>query len=331
MAAGIIAQRQPQRQSQETDFMRKLFAALATLCWAAAAGAAQPAYGPELQGFDYPFPLQHYAFTSQRQPVAMAFMDIAPAVPNGRTVVLLHGKNFCAATWEGTARALSAAGFRVIMPDQIGFCGSTKPQAYQFTFQQLAANTHALLAQRGVARAVLIGHSMGGMLAMRYALMYPDSLERLVVVNPLGLQPPRAGATYSTLDENYARELKTSFATIKAYQLGSYYHNEWRPEYDRWVTMLAGLNAGPGKERVAWNQAQTSEMIATQNFAWEFDRIGVPTSLLIGSIDRFAEGAEAAAAKIPQAKLIRFDDLGHSPHVEAPQRFMQALLTELAR
>jgi pimeloyl-ACP methyl ester carboxylesterase len=310
--------------------VKNILLALILAC-AAVARAAQPAFGPELQGFEYPFALQHYEFATQRQQVSMAYMDVAPATPNGRTVVLLHGKNFCGATWEGTARALSAAGFRVIVPDQIGFCSSTKPSAYQFTFQQLAANTHTLLAQRGVERAVLIGHSMGGMLAMRYALMYPDAVERLVVVNPLGLQPPRPGATYSTVDENYARELKTSFETIKSYQLGSYYHNEWRPEYDRWVTMLAGLNAGPGKERVAWNQAQTSDMIATQNFAWEFDRIRVPTSLLIGSLDRFAEGAEAAAAKIPQARLIKFEDLGHSPHVEAPQRFMAALLAELGR
>ena len=52
-----------------------------------------------------------------------------PAQPNGHTVVLLHGKNFCSATWEGSIQALSGAGYRVIAPDQIGWCKSTKPAA----------------------------------------------------------------------------------------------------------------------------------------------------------------------------------------------------------
>ena len=106
-----------------------------------------PAYGPELEGFDYPFPVQHFAFSSQRQSLQMAYLDVKPDHPNGRTAVLLHGKNFCSATWEPTIRDLVAAGYRVIAPDQIGFCKSSKPAAYQFTFKELAGNTHALLAK----------------------------------------------------------------------------------------------------------------------------------------------------------------------------------------
>ena len=76
-------------------------------------------------------------------------MDVPPAKPNGQAVVLLHGKNFCAATWQATIAVLSAAGYRVIAPDQIGFCKSSKPAHYQFTFQQLAGQ-HAGAA--GLAR-----------------------------------------------------------------------------------------------------------------------------------------------------------------------------------
>ena len=57
----------------------------------------------------------------------MAYMDVKPAAPNGHIVVLLHGKNFCAATWQGTIATLTAAGYRVIAIDQIGFCKSSKP------------------------------------------------------------------------------------------------------------------------------------------------------------------------------------------------------------
>jgi hypothetical protein len=61
----------------------------------APARADQPsAYGPELEGFEYPFTTERFSFPSQGQTVSMTFMDVAPNKPNGRTVVLLHGKNF---------------------------------------------------------------------------------------------------------------------------------------------------------------------------------------------------------------------------------------------
>src|SRR5215471_3616652 len=144
---------------------------VATSATLGGAQADQAAYGPELEDFDYPFTVQRFGFSSQGQSLSMAFLDVAPDNPNGRTVVLLHGKNFCGATWEATIMELHAAGYRVIAPDQIGFCKSSKPGSYQFSFQQLARNTHALLAALGVNRATMIGHSTGGMLAVRYALM----------------------------------------------------------------------------------------------------------------------------------------------------------------
>ncbi len=106
---------------------------------------AGPRYGPELQGFDYPWPVRHFRFTSQGVALDMAYLDVMPAKPNGQTAVLLHGKNFCAATWRTTIVSLREAGYRVVAPDQIGYCKSTKPSHYQFSFQQLAANTRALL------------------------------------------------------------------------------------------------------------------------------------------------------------------------------------------
>src|SRR5262249_8106626 len=141
---------------------------------------------------------------------------------------------------------------------------------------------------------------------------------------------------------------KTSPETIKAYQLRFYYNGTWKPEYDKWVAMSAGLAAGPGKEMVALNQAQTSDMIFTQPVVHEFGRIAVPTLLMIGGTDRTAPGANRAppeiaqrlghyaelgrraAQAIPKAQLIAFPALGHSPQVEAPDQFHEALLRGLA-
>ena len=329
----------------------RLAAMVAALLIAASAARAEgPAgYGPELEGFEYPFPVERFAFESQRQTLAMGFMDIAPARPNGRTVVLLHGKNFCGATWDGTIARLADAGYRVIAPDQIGFCRSTKPAHYQYTFHQLATNTRALLASRGVERATIVGHSMGGMIAARYALMFPAGVDRLVMVNPLGLEDWKAeGVPYATVDQNYQGELRTTAETIRNYQLRYYYNGRWKPEYDRWVAMAAGLYSGSGRERVAWNQALTSDMIFTQPVVHEFGLIRVPTLLMIGGMDRTAPGearaapdvakrlgnypelGRRAARAIPGAALVEFPDLGHSPQVEAPTRFHEAFLKALA-
>lgn len=309
--------------------------------------AERPVYGPQLEGFDYPHEVRRFEFESQRQSLSMAYMDVAPAKPNGRTVVLLHGKNFCAATWESAISALTRSGYRVIAPDQIGFCKSSKPERYQFTLAQLADNTHALLQKLDVARTAVVGHSMGGMLAARYALQYPRHTERLVLVNPIGLEDWRAeGVPWRNVDAWYANELKTDFDSIRKYQQTVYYGGQWKPEYDRWVTMLAGMYAGPGRERVAWNQALTSDMVFNQPVLYEFPRIKVPATLLIGQRDRTAIGKDRAppeiaqqlgdypqlgkrAARLLRAELVEFDDLGHSPQVEAPERFNDALLRAL--
>ena len=304
-----------------------------------------PAYGPQLEGFDYPWPVSHFSFTSQGEALDMAYMDVTPAAPNGGVAVLLHGKNFCAATWQDSIAALSAAGYRVIAPDQIGFCKSTKPTHYQYSFQQLAANTHALLASLGIGRATIIGHSTGGMLGMRYALMYPDDVDELVLVDPIGLEDWKAkGVPWQGVDTWYRQELKTTADGIRNYERATYYAGTWDPRYERWVQMLAGLYRGPGRDIVAWNSALLYDMIYTQPVFYEFEQIKVPVLLMVGDKDTTALGknlvppsvgamlgnypvlAKAAASRFPRARLVEFPDLGHSPQIQAPDVFHKALL-----
>lgn len=324
---------------------------LLTLALPALAHAEGPAYGPELQGFDYPYTVKHFAFESQGKTLQMGYMDIAAnGKVNGRNVVLMHGKNFCGATWDSSIKALSDAGYRVIVPDQIGFCTSSKPENYQYSFQQLASNTHALLAKLGIQKASLLGHSTGGMLATRYALQYPGQVEQLALVNPIGLEDWKAlGVPYRTVDQWYERELKLSADGIRNYERSTYYGGRWKPEFDRWVDMLAGLNKGPGHTQVAWNSALIYDMIFTQPVFYEFKDLKMPTLLLIGTADTTAIGSDIAspavkakighydvlgkkvAQLIPQSTLIEFPGLGHAPQMEQPAQFHQALLGWLAK
>lgn len=327
-------------------FLSLFFACLT----ASSVSYANNVYGEHLEGFKYPYPLQYFNFSSQQQNLKMGYMDVQPKKPNGQTVVVFHGKNFCAATWEETINFLTQNGYRVIAPDQIGFCTSSKPDHYQYSFQQLAQNTHALLEKLGVKQPILLGHSTGGMLATRYALMYPQQTKLLAMVNPIGLEDWKAKRVpYRTIDQWYQRELKVSAESIKAYELKTYYQGVWKPEYDKWVDMLAGLNAGKGHEKVAWNSALIYDMIFTQPVYYEFPQLKVPTVLYIGTGDTTAIGSDIAppdvkqkigqysilgketAKMIPNAELIEFEGMGHSPQMQNPKMFHDALIGTLKK
>jgi pimeloyl-ACP methyl ester carboxylesterase len=305
----------------------------------------QSTFGQELEGFAYPYPVATFRFSSQRQELQMAYMDIAPVTPNGQTAVLFHGKNFCAATWKETIDVLSAHGYRVVAVDQIGFCKSSKPDRYQYTFQQLARNTHALLESLHVDSPILLAHSTGGMIAVRYALMYPRQTSKLVLVDPIGLEDWKAkGVPSISVDDWYARELQATADKIRKYEQTTYYGGTWKPDYEVWVDMLAGLNNGPGKSMVAWNSALLYDMIYTQPVLYEFGNIATPTLLIIGDKDttaigkdlatpavqatlgHYSELGKQAAARIPGATLVELPQSGHAPQLQEPDKFHEALL-----
>src|SRR6266478_2147014 len=135
---------------------------------AAPSPALQP-LGIGLEGIDYPYPVHHLDLTIEGQPLRMAYMDVAPAAaPNDKTVVLLHGKSFSGDYWAHTIATLTGQGYRVVVPDQIGFGKSSKPDI-RYHFDLLARNTKALLDSLGVTRAAIVGHSFGGMLSVYFA------------------------------------------------------------------------------------------------------------------------------------------------------------------
>lgn len=301
-----------------------------------------------LTNYEYPFQVKYFHLNSQQQDLTMAYMDVSPQKENGKTVVLLHGKNFNGAYWKTTIEALTDKGYRVIVPDQIGFGKSSKPIGYQFTFQQLSQHTKELLDELKVDRATVLGHSMGGILATRFTLMYPETVEKLVLENPIGLEDWKVVTPYVSIDQHYLNELRATYESTKAYQLASYYDNHWKPAYDEWVYLLTGWINHPEYPVVAWNNAQTADMIFTQPVLYEFQNIDVPTLLIIGTRDRTAIGKnnvkdEAVREKmglysilgketqkrIPHATLVELEHIGHLPHIEAFNQFIEPLLVFL--
>lgn len=297
-----------------------------------------------LDNYTYPYPVQYITLEIQKQSLVMAFMDVKPAAPNGTTVLLLHGKNFNGAYWEQTAKALAANGYRVVIPDQVGFGKSSKPAHLQYSFQLLAQNTKAVLDSLKIQSVTVLGHSMGGMLATRFALMFPERTAKLILANPIGLEDWKTKVPYAPVDKQFAKELKQDYDSLKQYQLKNYYHNTWKPAYDEWLNLLAGWTLSKDYPLIAWNSALTSDMIFTQPVCYEFENLKVPTLLIIGQADRTAIGKDAAPAgvketlgnypvlgrltqqKIKNSKLVELDGVGHLPHVEAFDRFIKAVM-----
>jgi pimeloyl-ACP methyl ester carboxylesterase len=305
---------------------------------------ASDAVDPDGTQFEYPYPVQFFALDNKMPPLRMAYLDVAPAQPNGRSVLLLHGKNFSAAAWASTIKLLSERGYRVIAPDQVGFGKSEKPPSYQYSFAALAANTRALLAKLGIERSAVVGHSMGGMLATRYALQYPQDVDKLVLVNPIGLEDYGALVPYRSVEAWYNDELKQTPDTIIAYQRNAYYAGEWKPEYEALASMQMRMTKHPEYARVAWTSALIYDMIVTQPVLYHFPQLAVPTGLIIGTRDRTALGkafakpevasmlgdytqlGKRARDAIPGAQLIEIEGAGHIPQVEAFDRYSEALL-----
>lgn len=305
------------------------------------------AYDKNLTSVQYPYPVHYIELENQNQKLQMAYMDIQSKKANGKNILLLHGKNFNGAYWEKTIKALSDNGYRIIVPDQIGFGKSTKPQNFQYSFHQLAENTKTILDKLNISKTAVLGHSMGGMLATRFALMYPKTTEKLILENPIGLEDYKLFSPYQNVEKNYQSELKNTYDSYKKYQLTFYYDNKWKPEYDRWLNMLAGWTLSEDYPAIAWNAALTSDMIFTQPVVYEFEKIKTPTLLIIGTRDRTAIGkanapkelqplmgrydqlGKTTAQKISGAQLVELDDVGHLPHIEVFNRFITPLLNFL--
>ena len=310
-------------------------------------GPHAPAIRPldaRLSGFAYPHPVKLHTVVDQQQELQLAYMDVHPSVPNGQTVLLLHGKNFSGAYWARTIESLQAAGYRVVVPDQIGFGKSSKPAHFQYTFHALAAHTLSLLDALDVERVSVVGHSMGGMLGTRLTLLAPEQVRRLALVNPIGLEDWQRHVPYRPVQAQYESELKSTPDSIRDYMREAYFAGTWKPAYEPLVEILGGWALGPDRERIAWTAALTSDMVFTQPVVHDLDQLHVPTLLIIGQRDRTAIGrawapdevkdhlgdyvtlGRRAATSIPGARLVELEGVGHMPQVEAFDAYAAALL-----
>ncbi len=326
--------------------MKKIILSLIAIALCVKVFAQPDTISITLDNVAYPYPVSYLPVQTDGQYLRMAYMDVKPTVAaNGKTVMLFHGKNFGGYYWTNVIRALTAKGYRVVVPDQLGFGKSSKAFIH-YSFHKLARFNKKLLDTLGIQKVYVLGHSMGGMLATRFALMYPEAVEKLLLENPIGLEDYHTFVPYLSAEEEYATELKTTPESVKKYYQTSYF-DEWKPEYDYLAKIGGNVSRSADFPRYAKVAALTYEMIYEQPVCYEFGLIKVPTVLLIGTNDntivgkallsdaekarhgKYAELAPATAKKIPNAKLITFDGVKHIPHWQIPERFMKALIDNL--
>ncbi|GAB3893265.1 alpha/beta hydrolase [Larkinella knui] len=291
-------------------------------------------------GVDYPYPVRFFNLTIESKPVRMAYMDVKPAQPNGKTVLLLHGKNFNGYYWKTVIHWLTTKGYRAIVPDQVGWGKSSHP-AIQYSFHRLAFNTKRLLDTLGIQQVTVLAHSMGGMLGTRFTLMYPGTVEKLVLENPIGLEDYKTFVPYQTIEQQYQKEKSATPESYRQYQKS--YYPVWKPAYDDLVRVQASDLKSPDFNAIAWSNAVTYQMIYEQPVCYEWGRLQAPTLLIIGQADRtvvgknllskeeqakhgrYPELGKQTVRQLKSGKLVELEGVGHIPHIQEPEPFFRAL------
>jgi pimeloyl-ACP methyl ester carboxylesterase len=281
----------------------------------------------------YPYPVSYLPLTLYGQDLRMAYMDVPPAgPPNGRTVVLFHGMNFGGFYFAGPIEVLRQQGFRVVVPDQIGFGRSSKP-IIPYNFHDMALNSRRLLESLQIAKVTIVGHSMGGMLAARFAASFPDITERAVIYDPIGLTDIRYERPWRSADDAY----KAAMAQTNDQRWQGFYANirryfpspgAWKPEYERYVRILYAPTLSGDWPRLAMVRSIYQQMLYLDPVVYDWAKIKVKTLVIGGEKDGadFPKLAKHVADTIPGAELVILPNLGHVPHLEAPDVFYPPLL-----
>jgi pimeloyl-ACP methyl ester carboxylesterase len=272
----------------------------------------------------YPFPVDYLPIRLGGKDYRMAYMDVSPSeIPNGQTAVLFHGLNFFAAAFEVTIEALRHEGFRVIAIDRLGFGRSSKPDIH-YNLHMPARHTKLLLDHLNIEHAAIVGHSMGGMVATRFASTYPEITSHVVMVNQIGLTDPRLGNEWMDPELAYERALATNYETVLRNHI-RYYPGGWKEEYLHWVQIQYGLTLSGDWPRMARVRAAQRMLIFEDPVAYEWQHIATKALVIGGAedqlVDDYPARARHVAEQLQNAELVLFPGIGHAPAFEIPDRF----------
>ena len=306
--------------------------------------AQEPPLGIALEGFQYPFPVSFLPVRINGEELRVAYMDVAPTGPaNGHAVLLLHGRNFPSSYWAPTIKALSEAGYRVVAPDQLGFGKSSKP-VFDYHFDDMAGTTAALLEKLQIAKVDVVGHSMGGMLAVRFTRNYPQKVDRLVLEAPIGLEDYRFYVLPIDTRHLIEREHNLSAADYRQ-QLMTNYSISLPPQaIEPFVEIRERVKQSGEYDRWLRSFVNSYQMIYREPVVHEIPLIAQETLFIMGANDHNAPGrafappearakmgqnaelAKELASRMRAARVSVVTGVGHLVHLEAEGQFNDLLL-----
>jgi len=252
----------------------------------------------------------------------------------GRPLLLVHGFTGARIDFADHLDALADAGWWVVAPDLRGHGESFQPaEESAYDLDAFAADVWALVDALGWERLVLLGHSMGGMIAQVAALARPEALDGLVLMDTthgpldldrdlaaLGAQIVRDGgmpAVKEVLDSMGDEGPLTTPAHLRLLAERPGYREEGDRKF---------LSCSP-----AMYAAMLGQLLDQTDRIDDLAGLDVPTLVIVGEQDRpFLDASEAMAAKIPGARLAVLPDAGHSPQFENPPAWREAMLAFLA-
>ncbi|MCF7549979.1 alpha/beta fold hydrolase [Pseudonocardia sp. WMMC193] len=257
---------------------------------------------------------------------------------SGPAIVLVHGIGDSSRTWTPVLERLARTHL-VIAPDLLGHGHSDKPRA-DYSVAAYANGIRDLLGVLGVTRATLVGHSLGGGVAMQFAYQFPDRTERLVLVGSGGAGPevnpvlramtlPGAAAALHALRLPTMRwQVGAAVGLMRA--LGTDLGHDAED-------MLRIVDALPdATSRAAFIRTLRAVVDWRGQVVTMLDRCyltrGMPTLLVWGGRDAIVpvEHGHRAHAAMPGSRFEIFDDAGHFPFHTSPERFTSLLEEFLA-
>jgi pimeloyl-ACP methyl ester carboxylesterase len=260
------------------------------------------------------------------------------AAGKGPVVLLVHGMAGSSVTWRHVMQALSQR-LTVVAPDLLGHGQSDKPRG-EYSLGAHTDTLRDLLDTLGHRRATFVGHSLGGGIAMQLAYQFPERCERLVLVNSGGLGR-EVSLILRLLTSPGAEYVLPLVCTPRLRDAGSLVAT--------WLAR-AGVRAAPASQEMWRSYASLADAATRQAFfrglrdvldlsgqavsalARLYRAARLPTLILWGAQDTFIPVSHAVAAHqaIPGSRLEIFDGVGHYPHCEAPERFVEVLVDFIA-
>jgi len=266
----------------------------------------------------------------------VAYVELNKGGPKG-DIVFMHGLGSYLKFWYFQLDAFAADGWHVVAIDQPGYGKSEKPASFPYTMEAMADVVHEVGAQLGLVKPVLVGHSMGGQMALSYGLRYPDEVKALVLVAPAGFEEftAREKEWFHRAYNTALVKKQTEYGIWGTVALANF--SKFRPELHWLVEERVRVVSDPTFDQYAYAQVRSVNGLAANDFVRQSaGKLKAPTLIIYGDEDKLipspfmhagftSEFFEKAAAGIPGAKLVGLPGCGHCVQLDCPTEWSAAV------